>query len=129
MTPKELIALLDEPRNGCNEYIRHPLCRNFIYTDGVQEVASKAGAYWLLDIIGTEAVPALLAPREFRVGTGLIEVNVEMDEAIISLTTSDWEPPLWKRKIVWTDFPEGKWVFKLADQGGGVCVMCLLSED
>lgn len=134
-TTEQLKTLLDESRNGCNDYIRHPLARNFIYTDGVQEVAELCGAYWLLDIIGTEAAPALT--KQFKLSyanSGLIEITAGEKGAVISLTLSDEDPAVWSRTIEYTDFPHGHWVFKLGmdqmlDEGRTVVVMRLLSED
>lgn len=88
----QLQALLDEPRNGCNAYIRHPLVKKFIYTDGVQEMAKLCGAYWLLGIIATEAVPALL--REFAkedgYNRGIVSIKVgDAQVAAISLAVED----------------------------------------
>jgi hypothetical protein len=36
---------------GTEEWYRHPFVRSILYTDGVQYVAEKGGAYWLLDDI------------------------------------------------------------------------------
>ncbi|MEL6499779.1 MAG: DUF6876 family protein [Cyanobacteria bacterium J06623_1] len=36
---------------GTETYYRHSLARNYLYTDGVQYLAEKAGAYWLVDAI------------------------------------------------------------------------------
>lgn len=134
-TTEQLRALLDESRNGCNEYIRHPLARKFIYTDGVQEVADLCGAYWLLDIIGTEAVPALFRERQDSFATvALIEFDVKDDGGYIRATVDDDHPAIWKKAIDYTDFPAGSWIFKLGLDGvlipgEEVAVMCLLSED
>lgn len=135
-TSEQLRTLLDEGRNGCNSYIRHAVARKLIYTDGVQEVAELCGAYWLLDIIGTEAVPALFRTyAETYAAVGLIEMSVLSDgKCKVWLTTDDDAPPIWFRNIEYSDFPAGDWVFKLGVDtvlvpGEMVCVMCLLSED
>lgn len=36
---------------GTEHYYRHSLDRSYLYTDGVQYLAEKAGAYWLVDAI------------------------------------------------------------------------------
>jgi hypothetical protein len=36
---------------GTENYYKYPLLPRFTYTDGVQYVAQKANAYWLLDVI------------------------------------------------------------------------------
>lgn len=125
-TTQEIRAIFDESRNGANEFYRHPLARRFIYTDGVKEVAEKAGAYWLLDIIGTEFVPAYLKATD--PGMGIIEMFVTNGKAKIILTTDDDAPPVHTRKIEYTDFPDGKWVFYLASDDGQSCTLILPSE-
>ena len=34
-------------------FVRHPLVRSFLFSDGMQECA-EAGCYWLLDVLATE---------------------------------------------------------------------------
>src|ERR1022692_563214 len=34
---------------GSDNWYRHPINRNVLYTDGAQHVAEHGGAYWLLD--------------------------------------------------------------------------------
>ncbi|MEM8528620.1 MAG: DUF6876 family protein [Bacteroidota bacterium] len=36
---------------GSESFYRHPLFRKYIYTEGVQYLAEKGSAYWLLDYI------------------------------------------------------------------------------
>jgi hypothetical protein len=36
---------------GTEQWHRHPLVRNILYTDGVQFVAQSGRAYWLIDEI------------------------------------------------------------------------------
>ena len=36
---------------GTENWYRHPLFRQFLYTDGVQFLGYEAGAYWLIDMI------------------------------------------------------------------------------
>jgi hypothetical protein len=34
---------------GTEQWYRHPIVKNTLYTDGIKYVAQKAGAYWLID--------------------------------------------------------------------------------
>jgi hypothetical protein len=34
---------------GTERWYRHPLFNNVLFTDGVQHLAQKAGAYWLVE--------------------------------------------------------------------------------
>lgn len=117
-------AVLDEPRNGMNEAIGHGLFRQFFYSDGARDLADRAGCYWLLDIIASEAAPVLrrLLDSPQGVGTVYLEMNVGADDkAVISLTVADDAPPAWAKTIEYTDFPHGAWVlFELGDFDGGI---------
>lgn len=45
--------------NGSENWYRHSLNRDILYTDGAQYVAEAGGAYWLLDEIALgEPLPA-----------------------------------------------------------------------
>ena len=109
-------AIYAESRNGANSWIRHPVARRFIYSDGVQELA-EVGIYWLLDIIGTEGVDAMVKHPDSYLCQ--VDVIVKTDgTAEIEMKPSDDEPPILRREIDWTDMPEGKWTFFLADDEG-----------
>lgn len=116
-------AAYNESRNGANFFVRHPLARRFQYSDGVQQLA-EAGAYWLLDILATECPQAL---RKSGEPTGLVEVQVEDSKAEIALSVADDAPPIWTKKIPYTDLPKGIWSFELVDEGERFALI-LLSE-
>ena len=108
-----------ETRNGCNSKIRHPLARQLVYSDGVQELA-EIGMYWLLDIIGTEFIGPFCKYPDIFDGMGFIHVNVKDSHATITLVRDDGDPPVYTREIEWTDMPEGKWIFYFTDEGDHV---------
>ncbi len=127
-------AIFNQSRNGCNDYIRHPFARRLIYTDGVQEVCEAAGSYWLLDVIGTEATPKLLAQFDTGAALGVIVMQVTGSKAVLTMTTADDAPPIWTRRIQHTNFPQGEWTFFLAcdslvDQSRMCTVLILPSEN
>lgn len=118
-----------ESRNGTNSWTRHPLARNFVYSAGVKECA-EAGCYWLLDILGTE-LPGVFRrnPNEYLL---VVKVKVQANEAqslgaTLTGTFSDDAPPQYKRKVDYTDMPEGTWTF-LAAQGADAAYCYLLTE-
>jgi hypothetical protein len=122
--------IFDASRNGVNGYIRHPLARRFLYSDGVQEVAEAAGAYWLLDILATELTTLRGVDWSNPPGTGIVTMVVTpSSKAFISLTFADNAPPVWTRDILFTDFPEGEWTFELGyvDEGPTIGLI-LVSE-
>ena len=55
---------------GSENWYRHGINRNVLYTDGAQHVAEHGGAYWLLDEIAIIQPynKALLPPRNFKSG-------------------------------------------------------------
>jgi hypothetical protein len=42
--------------HGTENWYRHSLLRNLLYTDGVKYVAEAGGAYWLIDLIASHQV-------------------------------------------------------------------------
>ena len=52
LTPNEILAQLCL-FNGSENFYKHPLFKDFIYTDGVKFVAEQCEAYWLIDAIAS----------------------------------------------------------------------------
>jgi hypothetical protein len=52
---------------GSETFYRHPLFRKFVYTEGVQYLAEKAGAYWLLEYIFSNQTDEKIKAEEFQV--------------------------------------------------------------
>ncbi len=126
-------AVFKESRNGTNGYTRHPFAKRLLWTSGIEELCETAGAFWLLDVIGTEATPVLLAQLDTGAALGIIRMTVADSKTEIELTVQDDAPPIWKRSIEYTDFPTGEWILYLGcDQlvvpGSTVTVLCLPSE-
>lgn len=96
---------------GTETYHFNPLYPKMRYTDGVVFFALNAGggAYWFLDIIGTEIHP--LQAKEPFIAITLIASG---GTAEIIATDGD-ERTLFTRHISWTDCPEGRWRFFLCD--------------
>lgn len=78
-------------------------------TDGVMFFANKAGAYWFLDIIGTE-VTDLQKSHPFI----SVVMTVADDKAKIVATDGDINT-IWSRDIEYTDCPAGEYKFFLID--------------
>lgn len=130
-------AVLDEPRNGADSFIRYsPLTPRFIITDGVRDLAEAAGCYWMLDILGTEVEPKLRASiNRGDVATAFVEFDVKDGAGWLRVTTAGDTLPYWNCRIHVTDFPEGEWtLFEMGalewdDSGLVTSVVCtLLSE-
>ncbi len=49
---------------GTENWYRHPIAQNVLYTDGIQYLAEKAGAYWLIDEIAlAQSLPTIAAEK------------------------------------------------------------------
>ncbi len=95
---------------GTEQYHFNPLYRWMNYTDGVKYFATNAGggAYWLLDIIGTE-FRSLARFNPFLV----IELRVDENESCDLVVTDGDDHELYTRRISFTDCPQGTWRFFL----------------
>jgi hypothetical protein len=86
---------------GTTQYFRHWL-GGLIYTDGVQHLAERAGAYWLIDAIASWQPQASRAKEEFQHW----ELNVHDDRsADLTARRDSGEPTIVHQKIEYTDFP------------------------
>jgi hypothetical protein len=97
---------------GSEQWHRHSLNRQMLYTDGVQFFAESGGgqgAYWLLDIIATEYWP-LLKNEPFLA----ISVTVKDEAAKIEVTDGNGRV-LKVRALAYTDLQAGVWKFYLTD--------------
>ena len=113
MDSEKFKRIYGESRNGANGMVRHPLVRNVIYSDGVQDVA-ETGVYWALDIFATELPAMMRRCSEYML---VIKVCVKGSAARITATGAGDKVLTWSRDIDWTDMPEGDWLFYMSDDG------------
>jgi len=102
---------------GTENYYRHALGQ-MKYTDGVAFFAENAGggAYWFLDIVGTELITLQKAEPFIHVVLDSSEVE---NRATIKADDGN-DKLLWRREIEFTDCPPGVWKFYLI---GGVLML------
>jgi len=94
---------------GTENYYKHPLVQQFLYTDGVQYFATEAGAYWFLDIVATEYFPLLKTE-------GFLSIQLAVQSGAATITVTDGnDRNLKSRRIDFTDCPEGEYLFFLTD--------------
>ena len=88
---------------GSENWYRHSLFRNFLYTDGVQYLAEIGGAYWLIDkIFSCHACVAKIEGEEFCVW----DLNLKQDGQGARLVCTDGnDTELYAENILFTDFP------------------------
>ena len=96
---------------GTEKYYRHGLMRKVLYTDGVQFVAEKAGAYWLIDEIAFAQVEPAVAKQPFQ----FWKLKVAADRTA-TLTCADGnDGHILTRMIPFTDFPLDEIAFYFID--------------
>ena len=88
---------------GSQNFYRHSLVREVLYTEGVEYVADNAGAYWLLDEIALAQRYTIPVKREdFQVW----DLKVDADQTA-TLTCGDGNGrEVYSKQIPLTDFPE-----------------------
>ncbi|MDR3436403.1 DUF6876 family protein [Telmatospirillum sp.] len=108
ITPEDLRTQLAQ-HTGSEQLFFNPLYRRLNYTEGVKQFAELAGAYWFLDIVGTEIFP-LQATEDFIA----ITLASSGHNAVIAATDGN-EKVLFGKEIAFTDCPKGAWKFYLID--------------
>jgi hypothetical protein len=87
---------------GTETWYRHAINRNVLYTEGVQFLAERGGAYWLLDAI------AIIQPHNKRVAAEEFQVwkLVVRPDRRATLTCDDGNGNIvFTKEIEYTDFP------------------------
>ena len=85
---------------GTEQWYRHGLARNVLYTDGVQYLAEKAGAYWLID----EIALLQLKPKVGRQAFQVWKLKVKNSKAVLSCEDGNGNK-VYAKRITFTDFP------------------------
>lgn len=109
---EEAVRLLEELRQftGDLERWRHSLYRKLTYTPGVQHLAERAGAYWLIDAIASW-LPSprfrAAAQRDPHIGSiHFWKLAVGDDRSAILTAIADaGEEAFIRQDIEYTDFP------------------------
>jgi prepilin-type processing-associated H-X9-DG protein len=104
-TPNKAFFLsADYLRNfsGSENWYRHGLNRNVLFTDGAKHVADTGGAYWLLDIIAlAQRHENSVAAEEFQVWK--LKVNSGSTAALVCEDGNG--TAVFTKAIEFTDFP------------------------
>ena len=117
---------------GTEQWFRHPLSSNFLYTDGVKFFAEHCGggAYWFLDILATELADLQEKEEFMSITLDVVENSAEtagfLQEKENSISITDGVDSsakitaddgngnvLWTRNINLTDAEVGTWKFFL----------------
>jgi hypothetical protein len=86
---------------GSEQWFRHGLARNILYTEGAQYVAEHGGAYWLIDEIAFNQAEPAVAIVKFQ----FWRLDVAADQTA-TLTCQDGNDNVVFTKLIeFTDFP------------------------
>jgi hypothetical protein len=92
--------------NGTEQWFRHSLMRNVLYTEGVQYLAEQAEAYWLIDKIASMQLEPMIAAEPFQAWKLALTSD---NKAVLTCTDGgklgDEPELLHKEHITFTDFP------------------------
>jgi hypothetical protein len=87
---------------GSEQWYRHGLVRNILFTDGAKYVADTAGAYWLLDEIAfAQRGEKAVAAEEFQVW----KLAVNADSSAVLTCEDGNDNTVFSKLIEFTDFP------------------------
>jgi hypothetical protein len=101
---------------GSENWYRHSLNRDILYTDGAQYVAEAGGAYWLLDEIAlANAYNRSVKAEEFQVWT--LTKNKTGNGAMLTCGDGNGHT-VYTKRIEYTDFPLD--TVKLFCEGGTI---------
>ena len=86
---------------GSEQFYRHGLVKDIVFTEGVKYVADAAGAYWLLDEIALaqKFQPSVMA-EEFQVW----DLTVAADRSAVLSCGDGNGREVFSKQIKWTDF-------------------------
>jgi len=98
--------------SGSTQYYRHSLRPSLKYTDGVHFLASKAGAYWLIDAIASYQIPKI---RKIDIQFWRLTVNEEERSGLREMLLDIPGEVVVKQEIPFTDFPLPEIVLYLAN--------------
>jgi hypothetical protein len=101
-TTKTLTASDLRQFTGSENWYRHGLVRNVLFTDGAKYLADRAGAYWLLDEIAlAQRYEKAVAGKRFQFWKLIVK-----DDRTATLICEDGNgKQVYSKPIEYTDFP------------------------
>lgn len=88
--------------SGSEQWFRHGIARNVVFTEGAKYLADKAGAYWLLDEIALcQNFEERVAAEEFQ----LWKLSVNDDQTATLICDNGNGDVVYTKEIPFTDFP------------------------
>ena len=106
MLPEELKTYLSQFCSTEN-YFRHSILKNLLFTDGVKFLADEASAYWLIDAIASHQLNPRIRKsselQEFQIWK--LEVDLEKSRAVLLCQPDTDRDYVVRQRIGHTDFP------------------------
>ena len=113
MDAGELRASLGQFTGTENYYVNPLFGTGFGYTDGVKFLAENAGAYWLIDIIGSYQIDRRVKAEDFQLWT----LTRKGEGCVVSMTDGNDEKAIITQEVEFTDFPLETIKFYVCDNG------------
>ncbi len=111
MTQKTLTKAELNQFTGTEQWYRHSIARNVLYTDGAKHVAESAGAYWLLDEIAfAQSIRAVTAE-----GFQVWKLKVSPNHSATLACEDGNSNIVFSKRIEFTDFPLDEIAFYFTD--------------
>lgn len=96
---------------GSERYYQNPLFKNYVYTEGVQYLAEKAGAYWLIDYVLSNQFEPELKGQLFQVW----KIETKPNHTAVITVEDDNKNLIKQFKLGFTDFPLEEFSLWLVD--------------
>lgn len=101
MTQKTLTKQDLSQFTGTEQWYRHSMVANVLYTDGVKYLAQHGGAYWLVDEIAFAQGFETVSMEEFQVW----KLTVHSDQTAVLACEDGNSNICFSKRISFTDFP------------------------
>lgn len=92
---------------GGDTLVRHPMFPRTLYTQGIQTLAEKGGADWLVEVVLSHQITPKVRAEDFQVWT--LTVDQETGRGVVTMTDGgkddDEELEIVRQEIPFTDFP------------------------
>ena len=90
---------------GSSEFFQH-WTKRLVYTEGVQYMAERGGAYWLIDAVASYQPDQRITSRQDLVDFQLWQLAVAQDKsAVLTMRGDSDQPAVITQEIPFTDFP------------------------
>jgi len=123
---------------GCDQWTRHWMNRNLIYSEGMAHVAEHAGggAFWLIDAIASheghnpELVALKQADPDFDfLHFWYLHVDTEKHTAVLECGLDSDQPAVVRQEIEYTDFPLPELTIYAGNDGPGTPTKLFLPSE